>query len=202
MNTEKKELQEQLETQLETRLFKSRYFAMVLYPDECKEHEFILKYFSEHSSIFDYIYIVHDPEEEEKKKHVHLLYQTLNQSTSLSQRKFFADLINYIESVRDPVSYALYMIHSTPSSILSDKKLYSVDDVQGTDKFKQKLFGKKAILHNLGNILDLVDTTSGNISFVLRDVLSSCNSDSLLSTLTQYQYLIVNASNQIFNLNK
>ena len=58
------------------------------------------------------------------------------------------------------------------------------------------------ILHNLGNILDLVDTTSGNISLVLRDVLSSCNSDSLLSTLTQYQYLIVYASNQIFNLNK
>ena len=58
------------------------------------------------------------------------------------------------------------------------------------------------ILHNLGNILDLVNSTSGNISFILRDVLSSCNSDSLLSTLTQYQYLIVNASNQIFNLNK
>ena len=58
------------------------------------------------------------------------------------------------------------------------------------------------ILHNLGNILDLVDTTSGNIALVLRDVLSSCNSDSLFSILTQYQYLIVNASNQIFNLNK
>lgn len=43
----------------------------------------------------------------------------------------------------------------------------------------------------LGNILDLVDTTSGNIFLVLRDVLSSCNSDSLLSALTQYQYLIV-----------
>ncbi len=201
MNT-KKELQEQLESQLETRLFKSRFFAMILYPDECEEHSFILNYFSEHSSIFDYIYIVHEPEEEGKKKHVHLLYKTLNQSTPLAQRKFFADFIDYIEAVRDPVSYSLYMIHSTPSSILAHKKLYSVDDVQGSEKLKEKLFGKKAILHNLGNILDLVDTTSGNISLVLRDVLSSCNSDSLLFTLTQYQYLIVNASNQIFNLNK
>lgn len=201
MNT-KKELQEQLELQLEPRLFKSRFFAMILYPDECEEHSFILNYFSEHSSIFDYIYIVHEPEEEGKKKHVHLLYKTLNQSTPLAQRKFFADFIDYIEAVRDPVSYSLYMIHSTPSSILAHKKVYSVDDVQGSDKLKEKLFGKKANLHNLGNILDLVDTTSGNISLVLRDVLSSCNSDSLLYTLTQYQYLIVNASNQIFNLNK
>lgn len=200
MNT-KKELQEQLELPLETRLFKSRFFAMILYPDECGEHSFILNYFSEHSSIFDYIYIVHEPEEEGKKKHVHLLYKTLNQSTPLAQRKFFVDFIDYIEAVRDPVSYSLYMIHSTPSSILAHKKLYSVDDVQGSEKLKEKLFGKKAV-HNLGNILDLVDTTSGNISLVLRDVLSSCNSDSLLSTLTQYQYLIVNASNQIFNLNK
>lgn len=145
MNT-KKELQEQLESQLETRLFKSRFFAMILYPDECEEHSFILNYFSEHSSIFDYIYIVHEPEEEGKKKHVHLLYKTLNQSTPLAQRKFFADFIDYIEAVRDPVSYSLYMIHSTPSSILAHKKLYSVDDVQGSEKLKEKLFGKKAIL--------------------------------------------------------
>ena len=186
----------------EPRLYKSQYFAMILYPDECKEHEFIINYISENTNIFDYIYIVHDPEEEGKKKHVHLLYKTLNQSTPLSQRKFFGGLIDYIESVRDYVSYAQYMIHNTPSSILEGKKRYSVDDVQGTQKFKEKLFGKTLFLHNLGNILDLVDTTSGNISLVLRDVLSSCNSDSLLSTLTQYQYLIVNASNQIFNLNK
>ena len=61
---------------------------------------------------------------------------------------------------------------------------------------------KICILHNLNNILDLVSVTSGDLNLVLRDILSSCNSDLLLSTLTQYQYLIVNASNQIFNLNK
>ena len=186
----------------EPRFYKSQYFAMILYPDECKEHEFIINYISENTNILDYIYIVHDPEEEGKKKHVHLLYKTLNQSTPLSQRKFFGGLIDYIEPVRDYVSYAQYMIHNTPSSILEGKKRYSVDDVQGTQKLKEKLFGKALFLDNLGNILDLVDTTSGNISLVLRDVLSSCNSDALLSTLTQYQYLIVNASNQIFKLNK
>lgn len=199
MNIPEEEVQKDFK---EPRFYKSQYFAMILYPDECKEHEFIINYISENTNIFDYIYIVHDPEEEGKKKHVHLLYKTLNQSSPLSQRKFFGGLIDYIEPVRDYVSYGQYMIHNTPSSILEGKKRYSVDDVQGTQKLKEKLFGKTLILHNLGNILDLVDTTSGNISLVLRDVLSSCNSDSLLSTLTQYQYLIVNASNQIFNLNK
>lgn len=197
MNTEKKELQEEV-----SHPTRSQYFALVLYPDENELHKFIINYFVERSDTFDYIYIVHEPEEEGKKKHVHFLYKTLNQSSPLSQRKFLGGLIDYIEAVRDPSSYARYMIHDTIPSILEGKKRYSLDDVQGTDKFKQKLFGKTAILHNLGNILDLVDTTSGNISLVLRDVLSSCNSDSLLSTLTQYQYLIVNASNQIFNLNK
>lgn len=198
MEKEKKELQEK-EVARPTR---SQYFAMILYPDENELHKFIINYFVERSDTFDYMYIVHEPEEDGKKKHVHFLYKTLKQSTPLSQRKFLGGLIDYIEAVRDPFSYACYMMHDTISSILEGKKRYSLDDVQGTDKFKQKLFGKKAILHNLGNILDLVDNTSGNISLILRDVLSSCNSDSLLSTLTQYQYLIVNASNQKFNLNK
>lgn len=197
MNT-KKELQEK-EVAHPTR---SQYFALILYPDECEEHRFILNYFVERSDTFDYIYIVHEPEEEGKKRHVHFLYKTLNQSSPLAQRKFLGGLIDYIEAVRDPSSYAFYMIHDTISSILEGKKHYSINDVQGSQKLKEKLFGKTLILRNLGNILDLVDTTSGNISLVLRDVLSSCNSDSLLSTLTQYQYLIVNASNQIFNLNK
>ena len=87
---------------------------MVLYPDECEEHAFILNYFSEHSSIFDYIYIVHEPEEEGKKKHVHLLYKTLNQSTPLSQRKFFADFIDYIEACLLYTSSSVFLIIWAP----------------------------------------------------------------------------------------
>ena len=198
MNTEKQELQEK-EVCRPTR---SQYFAMILYPDENEIHKGIINYLVERPDFFQYVLITHEPEEEGKKKHVHLMYKVSSTSSPLSQKKFWAGMIDYIEPIRDPYAYALYMIHDSFSSILEGKKRYSVDDVQGTEKFKLKLFGKNASLHNLGNILDLVDTTSGNISLVLRDVLSSCNSDSLLSTLTQYQYLIVNASNQIFNLNK
>jgi hypothetical protein len=59
-------------------------------------------------------------------------------------------MIDYIEPVRDYLAYARYMIHDSPSAITEGKKRYSIDDVQGTHKFKQKLFGKNVILHNLG----------------------------------------------------
>lgn len=198
MNTEKKELQEKEVTHVT----RSQYFAMVLYPDENEIHKGVINYIVERPDLFEYVLVTHEPEEEGKKKHVHLMYKLPTCSYPKSQLKFWAGLIDYIEPVRDYVAYARYMIHDTPSAIIEGKKHYSVADVQGTDKFKQKLFGRNANLHSLGNLLDLVDATSGNISLVLRDVLLSCNSDLLLSTLTQYQYLIVNASNQIFNLNK
>lgn len=198
MNTEKKELQEKEVTQ-PTR---SQYFALVLYPDENELHKGVINYIVERPELFEYVLVTHEPEEVGKKKHVHLMYKLPACSYPKSQLKFWAGMLDYIEPVRDCFAYARYMIHDSPSAIIAGKKRYFIADVQGTEKFKKKLYGNNVILQDLGNLLDLVDTTSGNIFLVLRDVLSSCNSDSLLSTLTQYQYLIVNASNQMFNLNK
>lgn len=198
MNTEKKELQEREVTHVT----RSQYFALVLYPDENEIHKGVINYIVERPEFFEYVLVNHEPEEEGKKKHVHLMYKLPSCSYPKSQLKFWAGLIDYIEPVRDYHAYARYMIHDSPSAIIEGKKHYSIADVQGTDKFKQKLFGNNVNSQNLQNILDLVSATSGNMFLVLREVLSSCNSDSLLRALTQYQYLIVNASNQIFNLNK
>lgn len=198
MNTEKKELQEREVTNVT----RSQYFAMVLYPDENEIHKGVINYIVERPELFEYVLVIHEPEEEGKKKHVHLMYKLPSCSYPKAQLKFWAGLIDYIEPVRDCLAYARYMIHDSPSAIKEGKKHYSIADVQGTDKLLQKLFGKNLNLHNLGNLLDLVHYTSGNMFLVLREVLSSSNSDSLLSALKQYQYLIVNASNQMFNSNK
>lgn len=195
MNTEKKELQE---TEV-THVTRSQYFAMVLYPDENEIHKGVINYIAERPELFEYVLVIHEPEEEGKKKHVHLMYKLPSCSYPKSQLKFWAGMIDYIEPVRDYIAYARYMIHDSPSAIIEGKKHYSIADVQGTDKFKQKLFGNKVILQNLENILDLVHYSSGSMFLVLREVLSSCNSDSLLSSLTKYQYLIVNAANQMYN---
>lgn len=195
MNTEKKELQE---TEF-THVTRSQYFAMVLYPDENEIHKGVINYIAERPELFDYVLVIHEPEEEGKKKHVHLMYKLPTCSYPKSQLKFWAGMIDYIEPVRDYIAYARYMIHDSPSAITEGKKHYSIADVQGTDKFKQKLFGNKEVLQNLENILDLVHYSSGSLFLVLREVLSSCNSDSLLSALTKYQYLIVNAANQMYN---
>lgn len=172
---------------------------MVLYPDENEIHKGVINYIAERPELFEYVLVIHEPEEEGKKKHVHLMYKLPTCSYPKSQLKFWAGMIDYIEPVRDYIAYARYMIHDSPSAITEGKKHYSIADVQGTDKFKQKLFGNKVILQNLENILDLVHYSSGSMFVVLREVLSSCNSDSLLSALTQYQYLIVNAANQMYN---
>lgn len=195
MNTEKKELQE---TEV-THVTRSQYFAMVLYPDENEIHKGVINYIAERPELFEYVLVIHEPEEEGKKKHVHLMYKLPACSYPKSQLKFWAGMIDYIEPVRDYIAYARYMIHDSPSAITEGKKHYSIADVQGTDNFKQKLFGNKVILQNLENILDLVHYSSGSMFLVLREVLSSCNSDSLLSALTKYQYLIVNAANQMYN---
>lgn len=195
MNTEKKELQE---TEV-THVTRSQYFAMVLYPDENEIHKGVINYIAERPELFEYVLVIHEPEEEGKKKHVHLMYKLPACSYPKSQLKFWAGMIDYIEPVRDYIAYARYMIHDSPSAITEGKKHYSIADVQGTDKFKQKLFGNKVILQNLENILDLVHCSSGSMFVVLSEVLSSCNSDSLLSALTKYQYLIVNAANQMYN---
>lgn len=195
MNTEKKELQE---TEV-THVTRSQYFAMVLYPDENEIHKGVINYIAERPELFEYVLVIHEPEEEGKKKHVHLMYKLPTCSYPKSQLKFWAGMIDYIEPVRDYIAYARYMIHDSPSAITEGKKHYSIADVQGTDKFKQKLFGNKVNLQNLENILDLVNYSSGSMFLVLREVLSSCNSDSLLSALTKYQYLIVNAANQMYN---
>lgn len=195
MNTEKKKLQE---TEV-THVTRSQYFAMVLYPDENEIHKGVINYIAERPELFEYVLVIHEPEEEGKKKHVHLMYKLPACSYPKSQLKFWAGMIDYIEPVRDYIAYARYMIHDTPSAITEGKKHYSIADVQGTDKFKQKLFGNKVILQNLETILDLVHCSSGSMFVVLQEVLSSCNSDSLLSALTRYQYLIVNAANQMYN---
>lgn len=197
MNTEKKELQE---TEV-THVTRSQYFAMVLYPDENEIHKGVINYIAERPELFEYVLVIHEPEEEGKKKHVHLMYKLPAFSYPKSQLKFWAGLIDYIEPVRDYLAYARYMMHDSPSAITEGKKHYSIADVQGTDKFKQKLFGDKVSLQNLENILDLVHSTSGSMFLVLREVLSSSNSDSLLSALKQYQYLIVNAANQMYKFN-
>lgn len=144
MNTEEK-LQEKEVTQ-PTR---SQYFAMVLYPDENELHKGVINYIVERPELFEYVLVTHEPEEEGKKKHVHLMYKLPAPSYPKSQLKFWAGMIDYIEPVRDYLAYARYMIHDSPSSILSGKKHYSVNDVQGTEKFKQKLFGKNCILYSL-----------------------------------------------------
>lgn len=195
MNTEKKELQE---TEV-TNVTRSQYFAMVLYPDENEIHKGVINYIAERPELFEYVLVIHEPEEEGKKKHVHLMYKLPACSYPKSQLKFWAGMIDYIEPVRDYLAYARYMIHDSPSAITEGKKHYSIADVQGTDKFKQKLFGNKVILQNLENILDLVHCSSGSMFLVLREVLSSGNADTLFSALKQYQYLIVNAANQMYN---
>lgn len=180
----------------------SQYFGLVLYPDECEGHKGLIRYIQEHEQFFEYIMIRHEPEEEGKKPHVHLMYKIRMRSSPTAQVKYWATWVEHVEPIKNPSSYALYMIHQTPESLMSGKKSYSVDDVQGTLKFKENLFGKTAILHNLGKLLNCVSVDCGNISLLIRDCLNDENPDIMLSTLEKYQYLLVNASNQIFNLKK
>lgn len=176
-----------------------RFFALVLYPD-CKEHMYLLNYIADHSYQTAAIWICHEPEPTEddgveKKRHYHVLYKTLKNSSPSAQEKFFAGWINHIEPVSSEFSYAQYMLHDTPASI--GKIRYNIDDIFTNDeKLKSKLLGKNQNLRNLGLLIDMGKESCGDVFDFMQSVIESPNADDLLQTYQKYAFTITTGMKQ------
>lgn len=107
---------------------RSRCFACVLYEDtEIYNIKDVLDYVSNHFE--KYGYIKHQPEEDEKKEHYHLLLYFPNKRWKSSLSKELNVPINYFIKV-NLKPYLKYLIHFDNE----EKKQYSVEDVHGTLK--------------------------------------------------------------------
>lgn len=179
--------------------YHSRFFALVLYPD-CNEHMYLLKYIADHPYQTSAIWICHEPEptEEEgveKKRHYHVLYKTLKNSSPSAQEKFFAGWIKHIVSVSSEYSYAQYMLHDTPASM--GKIRYNVDDILTNDeKLKSKLVGKNQNLRNLGQLINIGKESRGDVFDFMENVIQTPNADDLLQTYQKFAFTITTGMKQ------
>lgn len=107
---------------------RNRCFACILYEDtEIYNIKDVLDYVSSHFE--KYAYIKHQPEEDEKKEHYHLLMYFPNKRWKSSLAKELGVPMNYFQKVQFK-PYLKYLIHYDNE----EKKQYSVDDVKGTLK--------------------------------------------------------------------
>ena len=118
------------------RLPSGHYFACVIYPSENEQHLNVLNYCLSH---FKCVYILHQPEDDTKKEHVHLLFDTKSRYTVNGIIRFFAGWIDYVELLTNPDAYLRYMLHDTPQAIIDGKKPYSFDDLKGDESLKKRI---------------------------------------------------------------
>lgn len=153
---------------------RSRCFACILYEDsESYSFSYVLDYIK--NNFENYAYIKHEPEEDEKKTHYHVIIYFPNKRWKSSLSNELNVPINYFESV-NLVPYLKYLIHYDNE----EKKQYNVDDVKGPlrDKLNDILhFNKEE--NQFNEILVYFETTNKIISWT--DLTYFCVSHNLYS---------------------
>lgn len=171
---------------------RSRYFGVVLYPNEDNKHKDMLRYLENHMFQFEHCYINHDAEDEEKKQHTHVLIKVRQAQRVTAFVKFFDLWINYAESITDPIKYIMYMLHDTPES--SNKKHYTVDALKGSKELVRMAYDIRN-LHfiQLGEFAKRIEEGS-TLSTLVQETCSETDEDLQkvqIDTINKYQYLMV-----------
>lgn len=132
-----------------------------------------------------YCYILHQPEEEDKKHHYHIVLKFSSRRYLSSICKIIGLPINYIQPCKLN-NYLKYILHID----YEDKIQYQLEDVKGTlVPYMRKLLmtdDKERVI--LDDILDLIDNTQNKISF--SDVFSYVRFNEYLSTYLKYYKVI------------
>ncbi len=179
-----------------SRLPRGRNFAAIVYPD-CVEHMAAFEWIT---SMYRSVWIVHKPEEDGKKEHIHLMWHTPESTTAVQQQKFFKVWLDYVELVSSVSSYVIYMLHSTPECIAEGKTRYSYDDLQGDEKYKSMAKSYKQKSHFVQ--LDEIMTGVTYMGQTVWEVLKSSRSDSLMNYVSENQSLVMSLSNQQIRANE
>lgn len=121
---------------------RSKYYSLVLYPNEDATHKSCIDYISSH---FDYALIKHncdlkDNSLELKKEHYHVVIAFKNYRYLNSLIEELNISSNYIETSNSLESALKYLIHFDNK----EKYQYSIDDVSGTLKEKLRFYVDKA----------------------------------------------------------
>lgn len=144
--------------------FRSRTFALLLYPQEDITHREAL---SKIEKSYDYAHITHDKDFDDdgviKKSHVHVVLRFENQVWNTKLAKDLGITENYIENVRQFDNALLYLVHANDP----DKFQYDFSSVCGTLKtrLKEKLNSvNKSEGEKMIELIDYIESYNGFLS--------------------------------------
>lgn len=162
----------------------SRYFAVMLYPQEDPKHTAMMIWIENH---YPCIYITHDkdrhgygydvsddnPKGSLVKPHVHLVYKLPARSTAAAQSKFFARWVSTVVRVESIYSYVMYMVHDTPDSL--DKHSYSYDDIVKNDSSFDRIIRSNQLTRPVAQeFVELLQSVAQTNILYASDVLAVC----------------------------
>lgn len=134
--------------------FRSRKMCLMLYPDEDITHKKALEHIKNN---YDYAYIIHDKDFNEKgelkKSHIHLIVQFQNAKWNTSFAKDIGITSNYIQSIRNYENCLEYLIHYNDEN----KYQYDIEEVQGNLKKKLKQYLSNDGIDENEKSLSLID---------------------------------------------
>jgi len=140
--------------------FRSAKMRLLLYPDDLSHVE-ALERIKEN---YDYAYILHEPEEDTKKSHWHVVLRFKNAQWNSSIAKNLGISLNYIRNCNSLDKALQYLIHYNEP----DKKQYDISCVVGplVDRLKVSLNKKERTEDEEAKILiDYIKNQSEIISF-------------------------------------
>ena len=133
---------------------KGRWIACVIYPDNCHQMA-VLDYLRRIGQTM--LYITHQPEEDEKKKHIHVMihfdyprtasgfcsafgtgkfiksdngYEPISDNVDCTGLPVVQlPILTHAEIVSSPADYFRYVLHQDFKSVKSCKKLYQISDI-------------------------------------------------------------------------
>lgn len=124
-----------------------RHFIILLYP-EWDNFQDILQDLK--GSFKNYAYIIHQPEQEEKKEHCHFILSLDNARTVESLSKRIEVPINLIQRIKNLRSSCRYLIHLDDEN----KMQYNLEDVVVSKSFKSTYYASFDDLMSDEEILD------------------------------------------------
>lgn len=196
---------------------KGRWVACVLYPDNCHQMD-VLKYLKSISQTM--LYITHQPEDDEKKEHIHVMIHFDYPRTAsgfcsafgMGKFKLSGDsyesipddvdctglpvvqlpILSHAEIVSSPADYFRYLLHQDFKSIKAKKKKYQISDITfcGNENELHKLAYQEYQQYN-NLVYELMEYSDcADSAHDLMDILICNNRYDLISYVQGHAYFI------------
>lgn len=173
---------------------RSRCFALILYKDsQDYNYNQVIDYIT--TNFLQYAYIEHEPEQEEKKKHTHVLLYFVNKRTLQALSKELGVPQNYIQCAKLR-PYLKYLIHFDNE----EKKQYKIEDVKGTlSDLLVDITTNNSEENNFSELFLFIQTFEGKLSFTrLTEFAISKNMYSCYRRNINALRILVNEHNNVY----